>query len=356
MNTLAKSANMPLIQTPSFTELVKRGICESEAHEVVESSPSFPFIDQEEWPSKRTDGKKRMHFNLTQIPLDVEVGDYGFTLDYHISIYFEIERRELDRDVILNLTNDRLKAMGIEVEEVLGELIVVICFHGTKRWSGVIKLYLKNPKTDENGILRGLRPFILKIDRFTHTIDKVCKSFDTIAIAFMLSVKITTPSIKGKEWYDLFEEIVGEGFRRGLDFEITNVQKSVDAEFAWIKAHSPEEAKRFKTHKLLFFNEIMDINFANNEKLSEDDKARKNAFIRIARNLNKIKTTMQIDDAIQKCMGKLNVFGFYFRLENRKHTGSYNIQCLNSFVYKKFVKKNEKILGTYVEFTPIPKV
>ena len=198
MNTLVTSANMSLIQTPSFTNLVKRGMCEFEAHEVVESSPSFPFVDQEEWHFKRTDGKEGMHFNLTQIPLDVEMGDHRFTLDYHIFIHFEIERRELDRDVIHNLTNDRLKAMRIEVGEVLGESIAVICFHETKRWSGVIKLHLKNPKTNGNDILRGLRPFILKIDPFTHIIGKVCKSFDTIAITFMLSVKITTPSIKGK--------------------------------------------------------------------------------------------------------------------------------------------------------------
>jgi hypothetical protein len=208
---------------------------------------------------------------------------------------------------------------------------------------------------DGYGLLCGLKPFILKLGRFTHAIGKVCKSFDTIAIASMLSVKVTTQSIKGKEWYDLFEEIVKDEFRRGLDFEITNVQKSVDAEFAWIKAPSPEEAKRIKALKLSFLNEIVDVNFASNEKLSEDDKTRKNALILIARNLNKVKTTMQIEEGIRKCMGELNVLGFYFRLENGKHTGSCNVQCLNSFVYKKFVKKNEKILGKYVEFTPHPK-
>ena len=84
----------------------------------------------------------------------------------------------------------------------------------------------------------------------------------------MLSVKVTTPSIKGKEWYDLFEEIVENGFRRDLDFEITNMQKMADAEFAWIKAPSSEEAKRIKALKLSFFNEIVDVNFASNEKLS----------------------------------------------------------------------------------------
>ena len=54
-------------------------------------------------------------------------------------------------------------------------------------------------------------------------------------------------------------------------------------------------------------------------------------------------------------MEELNVLGFYFRLENGKHTGSCNVQCLNSFVYKKFVKENEIIFGTYVEFIPHPK-
>ena len=88
---------------------------------------------------------------------------------------------------------------------------------------------------------------------------------------------------------------------------------------------------------------MVDVSFANNEKLSEDDKARKNALTLIVRNLNKIQTTMQIEDAIRKCMGELNIFGFYFRLKNGKHTGSCNVQCINPFVYKKFVKKNEKI-------------
>ena len=45
MNTIAINANMPLIQTPSLTELVKRGMCESETHKMVESSPSFPFVE-----------------------------------------------------------------------------------------------------------------------------------------------------------------------------------------------------------------------------------------------------------------------------------------------------------------------
>ena len=42
----------------------------------------------------------------------------------------------------------------------------------------------------------------------------------------------------------------------------------------------------------------------------------------------------------------------FFGLEGRKHVGKCNVQCLNAAVYKKFLKKNGKILGKYVEFCP----
>ena len=54
-------------------------------------------------------------------------------------------------------------------------------------------------------------------------------------------------------------------------------------------------------------------------------------------------------------MGKKNVVSIFFRLEGGKHVGSCNVQCLNVAVHKKFSKKNEKILGKYVEFSSHPK-
>ena len=110
-----------------------------------------------------------------------------------------------------------------------------------------------------------------------------------------------------------------------------------------------------KHNKVSFFNEMVEVNFASNVKLSEDDKARKNAVMLIARNLNKVNTTMQIEEGIRKFMEEGNVLSFYFKFENGKYPGSDNVQFLNSYVYKKLVKKNEKILGKYVEFIHHPK-
>ena len=40
---------------------------------------SFPYVPQVEWASKRQDGLKGQHYNLTQLPFDVEVDENGFS-------------------------------------------------------------------------------------------------------------------------------------------------------------------------------------------------------------------------------------------------------------------------------------
>ena len=64
----------------------------------------------------------------------------------------------------------------------------------------------------------------------------------------------------------MYEQVVIEGFSRCLDFEMTNIQKNDGTDFTWIKAPSPDEAKRIKSSKIVFFNELMDVSFASKEK------------------------------------------------------------------------------------------
>ena len=267
MNAIACDNGEPLEPTLSVSELVKFGMIHEEALEHLAAVPSFPYVPQEAWPSKRADGKEGGHFNLTQIPFDIETDENGFALDYQVAITFELCERTLLRDGIYAKTKERLKAMNIHLGEILCEHIAVLCFHGSKRWSGTIKLHLKNPIKDANDLLYGNRSFILKLDNITYCRGKVFKSFDSIAIASLLSVKISSPTLKGKKWFLLHEEIVKDSFKRGYEFEITNVQKNDEAKFAWIKTPSPEQAKKVKTYKISFFNEILEVNFASTEKL-----------------------------------------------------------------------------------------
>lgn len=51
-----------------------------EAKKMQNALASFPFVLQMEWPSKRKDDIEGQHFNLTQLPFDVEVDDDGFSM------------------------------------------------------------------------------------------------------------------------------------------------------------------------------------------------------------------------------------------------------------------------------------
>jgi len=98
-------------------------------------------------------------------------------------------------------------------------------------------------------------------------------------------------------------------------------------------------SKRIKSSKIAFSNELMEASFASKEKMSEDDnKPKKNVIVLITKNLNKTKSTTALEEGIKAYMGKRNVIGVFFRLENGKHVGSCNVQCLNAAVYKKIVK------------------
>ena len=193
--------------------------------------------------------------------------------------------------------------MDIQLGEILGEPIAILCFHGSKRWSGTIKLHLKNPTKDAKDLLEGNISFILKLDDITYCGGKAFKSFDSIVIASLLSVKISSPILVGKKWFELHDEIVRDSFKRGYEFEIINVQKNDKAEFTWIKTPSPNKAKKVKKFEISLLNEILEVNFASTEKLSEDDKAKKNAVVLIAKKLNKTKTTTALEEGIRNFLG-----------------------------------------------------
>jgi hypothetical protein len=47
------------------------------------------------------------------------------------------------------------------------------------------------------------------------------------------------------------------------------------------------------------------------DKLSDDDKAKKNAVVLIAKNLNKTKTTAVLEEEIKKLFGEENVAAYF---------------------------------------------
>ena len=67
---------------------------------------------------------------------------------------------------------------------------------------------------DEIKLLQGLCPFIVRLpDNKMHNA-KICKLYDTIASSEMLSIKITSDSIKYESWFAVYKEIILENFKR----------------------------------------------------------------------------------------------------------------------------------------------
>ena len=46
-----------------------------------------------------------------------------------------------------------------------------------------------------------------------------------LALNNLLSVKIPSHILIGKEWFNIFEEVVNQGFDRKHDYEVINIQK-----------------------------------------------------------------------------------------------------------------------------------
>ena len=312
LNHINKQKDLPAEFFETTKELMKKGIDFDEVKEMQKAKSSFLYVPQLEWPSKREDGIEGRHFNLTQLPFDMEVDENGFSFDYQVAINFELKETKWEKDIIMNKVKEKLTKINIQTGDLIGEPIAIMCYHKSTTWSDTIKLHLANPIVDAKNLLQGTKAFILNLDEGEPWRRKVCKSYDMLALNNLLSVKISSNKLIGKEWYNIFEDVVNEGFDRKYEYEITNIQKKKEMNFVWIVATSPEQVRNINTYKISIYNEIMEAKFTSRDKLTEDDKAKKNALIRIIRNLNKIKSTKELEHAIRLHMGDINVINIFF--------------------------------------------
>ena len=112
-----------------------------------------------------------------------------------------------------------------------------------------------------------------------------------------------------------------------------------------------------KEFKITYNNEVLEEKIVDRTHATADDIAKMNALIFIAKNLDKVKNTEQIDKSIEAHFGPKNAVNYFFKRDakNGKHLGFYNIQYLNAIVYKKIIKKYAKLLNNHVEFTAHPR-
>ena len=350
-----------LFDGESIEDRVLRGVPRKEAEEMEGVAISFPRIPQIYYPGKREDGVLGQHLNLTQIPYDIPIDpNTCLALDFHVAIEFQLPNTPLFHNHVKELVRKRLELMQIPLGTNLIEPISIMCM-SVKRggekgvWAGIAKLHLLHPEIDGVALLKGLRPFILQLDpKSTQgTLGKVCKTYHSIARNNNLSIKITSETLIDVSSHMLFKDILENSFRRGHEFEIVEVQKSTPNNHAYIVAPTPSQAKKIQTLQVATHHEILEGQVNKGPSLTLEQKQRKEALTLTFYNLPIL---MSIDDTsleICKIIGTKNVVSIWFHKQDGiRHNGSANVECLNPFVYKKFVGKEEKIGVYHVEITP----
>ena len=101
----------------SVSKLVKLRIYENEALECQDCNSFYPYVLQEVWPNKNELGEQ--YFDHTQISLDIEVCD-GFTMDYHVALFFDLDEIIMPRDEVLDKITKRL----VEMKILLGDEVI----------------------------------------------------------------------------------------------------------------------------------------------------------------------------------------------------------------------------------------
>ena len=350
-----------LFSDETIEDRVTRGIPRKEAEELDNVSISYPRVPQTLYPSERSDGIIGQHFNLTQLPQEIEIDPiFKLSLDFHIAIYFQLLNTPLFHNHVKELVQERLSDMQIPLGTNLIEPISILCMSvkrgGVKGvWAGIIKLHLLNPHVDGIALLTGLRAFILYLEPNSNVgyLGKVSKSYHTIARNNNLSIKISNDTLIGISSHSLFLDVIENSFRRGHNFEIVEVQKGTANNHAYIVAPTPFQAQKIQKLQISTQHLILEGQVKKGPSLTLEQKAKKEVLLLTLYNLPILMNVEDTSLEICKILGTKNVVSIWFhKQDGLRHNGSANVECLNPFVYRKFVGKEVKVGAYHVEITP----
>ena len=188
----------------------------------------------------------------------------------------------------------------------------MLCHTSTKIWSGMVKIHLRNPNPDAIGLLKGIKIFVIPLNEDTPTIAKISKRYDTIVPNSHTSLKIEGEQLKTWEAHHLLKSIVTDSFARRQDFEINKVTKRMGNCFAWCGTTSLEQLQKILRYAITIGGEVLRPVAQMSKGLTEEEIAKRNCLVLIAKNLNQTKSTTAIEEAIRRHIGTELVMAVYF--------------------------------------------
>ena len=118
-----------IIAYKSVSELVKGGMNVKEALECQNCVSSYPYVPQEMWPN--INDLETQNFHLIQVLSDIDVCE-GFSMNYHVSLFFQIDNILIPKEHALDKITKILDDMKILLGDYISDLIAIMCTHGRR--------------------------------------------------------------------------------------------------------------------------------------------------------------------------------------------------------------------------------
>ena len=247
--------------------------------------------------------------------------------------------------------------MDIALGNILEPIAPLCSSKDSRSWNGMVKVHLKDSSKDVEALLIGKRVFAMEFDDCLK-VPKISKSFDNTAPKELLAVQIQGNNLKMIAAHQIMAEVVFTSFHCGQEFEIIQVNKNKEDNFAYLTTAFPEQCKKVITHQVLFNCEILTLNMASTGAMSKKEIQRKNCLILIVKDCNLYYSESEVIATLKQLIGDKNVVNTYFKdgdVEKNQHAGVCNLEVLNPTIYKQYVKTTTKVLSKYVTFRPHPR-
>ena len=162
----------------------------------------------------------------------------------------------------------------------------------------MVKVHLKDPSKDAEALLIGKRVFAMEFDDCLK-VPKISKSFDNTAPKELLAVQIQGDNLKMIVAHQIMAEVVFTSFHCGQEFEIIQVNKNKEDNFAYLTMASPKQCKKAITHQVLFNREILMPNMASIGAVSKKEIQRRNCLTLIVKDCNLYYFASEVTTAIK---------------------------------------------------------
>jgi hypothetical protein len=165
-------------------------------------------------------------------------------------------------------------------------------------------------------------------------------------------------TLKDLSVHEIHAELIEISLRRGQDFEITQVHKTLKDKIVYIIAASPEKKQKLLLYQVAVRQELFTPNLISQQTWTKKEIAKKNCLTLIVKNVNIVYSQSKVMEALKNLIGERNVVCTYFSRGNKEkdqHDGICNLEVVNPVVYKQYVRKLSKMLHMYTKFTPYPR-